>query len=213
MKTMNDKTKKVKRTIGKASAVSKKRKPAKVPTGKPVKAVRKKAVRKKAVAKKAVKTVRAPSRNIRLKKILVPTDFSERSQKALKYALQFAKQFKSEITLLHVVEVRFAGSEAGVVDLIQLESDLRESGKIQLEQLARNVASEMVKIRTEIRIGIPYMEITEMADEKKIDMLVVSTHGYTGLKHVFMGSTAERIIRHAPCPVLTVRLEEHEFID
>jgi nucleotide-binding universal stress UspA family protein len=208
MKTMNDKTKKVKRTIGKASAVSKKRKPAKVPTGKPVKAVR-----KKAVAKKAVKTVRAPSRNIRLKKMLVPTDFSERSQKALKYALQFAKQFKSEITLLHVVEVRFAGSEAGVVDLIQLESDLRESGKIQLEQLARNVASEMVKIRTEIRIGIPYMEITEMADEKKIDMLVVSTHGYTGLKHVFMGSTAERIIRHAPCPVLTVRLEEHEFID
>ena len=115
MKTMNDNTKKTKRTIGKASAVSKKRKTAKVPTGKPGKAVR-----KKVVAKKAKKTVRASSRNIKLKKILVPTDFSERSQKALKYALQFAKQFKSEITLLHVVEVRFAGSETGVIDLIQI---------------------------------------------------------------------------------------------
>ena len=79
--------------------------------------------------------------------------------------------------------------------------------------MAGNAALAKVKIRTEIRTGNPYMEITEMAGEKKIDMVVVSTHGYTGFKHVFMGSTAERIIRHAPCPVLTVRLEEHEFID
>ena len=63
------------------------------------------------------------------------------------------------------------------------------------------------------RIGRAFQEVTEFADEKNIDLLVISTHGYTGLKHVLMGSVAEQIVRYAPCPVLTVRLEEHDFVE
>jgi nucleotide-binding universal stress UspA family protein len=63
-----------------------------------------------------------------------------------------------------------------------------------------------------VRLGHPYQEITDAARELKVDLIVISTHGYTGLKHVLLGSTAERIVRHAPCPVLTVREKEQDFV-
>lgn len=69
-----------------------------------------------------------------------------------------------------------------------------------------------IEVSVEIRMGRPFSEITEVAAEMNVDVIILATHGYTGLKHVLLGSTAERVVRHAPCPVLTVRVPEHDFV-
>jgi len=134
-----------------------------------------------------------------LKDILVPIDFSDCSKKALRYAVPFAKQFGATITLLHVVHVNYsAGPEFGAIDFPLIEADLRKSAEKQLAELAATEIQQQAPAQTLVRIG---QEVAE-----------ISTHGRTGLKHVFMGSVAENVIRRATCPVLVVREQEHEFI-
>ena len=146
--------------------------------------------------------------SIAIKTILAPTDFSDRAGKSLKYALSFAKTYGAKLVLLHVVE---PVSYAGEYGYLSLENQAAEASK-ELEKLKATFSSE-IEIECVTRIGRAFQEVTEFADEKNIDMLVISTHGYTGLKHVLMGSVAEQIVRYAPCPVLTVRLEEHDFVE
>ena len=148
----------------------------------------------------------------RLKKILVPTDFSECSRKALQYALPFARQFGASITLLHVVQINYSGAEFAPVDYPLLERQMLETGEKQLGELGRITLPEDVLGHTVVRLGRPALEIAETAKKEEIDLIIMSTHGRTGLKHVFLGSTAENVVRHAPCPVLTVREHEHEFV-
>lgn len=148
----------------------------------------------------------------RMKKILVPVDFSDCSKKALQYAIPLARQHGAVLTLLHVVPPAYSAGEYGGIDYAQLEASMRVSGD---KELARLVAEEVrgeVSADSMVRVGPPVLEIIETAKTLPADVIVISTHGRTGLKHVLLGSVAERVVRHAPCPVLVVREIEHEFI-
>jgi nucleotide-binding universal stress UspA family protein len=150
-----------------------------------------------------------------LNKILVPIDFSAESQKALVYAAQFAEQFGASLTLAHVVEPVVPPSELGYsplgVPLMDVEVIRRDAQK-RLIALVRSRLQPPLRATCEVRVGQPFWEISKLAKERKIDLIVIATHGHTGLKHFFLGSTTEKVVRHAPCPVLTVRLREREFV-
>ena len=149
---------------------------------------------------------------VKLQSVLVPVDFSNTSLKALQYAVRFADQFGGRLTLLSVLET------AATPDFLNfplvMEPDVAmKAAKERLEsvvQRARIPARLIEKIL--VRHGTPFVEITEAARTLKVDLIILTTHGHTGLKHVLMGSTAERVVRHAPCPMLTVREKEHEFV-
>lgn len=148
----------------------------------------------------------------RLKKILVPIDFSDCSKKALQYAVPFAKQFNAALTLLYVVQVNYYVGEVGAVDMAALEKDMRSSGEKQLSRLAAEEVGPGVPCDTLVRSGRIVNEIVDAAKESGTDLILLSTHGHTGLKHILLGSVAENVVRHAPCPVLIVRPKEHEFL-
>lgn len=141
-----------------------------------------------------------------LKEILVPVDFSDCSRKALMYAIPFAKQFDATITVVHVAPY-FIQSPAIVVDDVQLLDECRKG----LDKLVHEL-SGLVKVRAAFRVGNITSKIVEVAQETHADLIIISTHGNSGLMHVFLGSTAEKVVRHAPCPVLVVREKEHEFV-
>jgi universal stress protein A len=147
----------------------------------------------------------------RIGTILVPIDFSDCSKKALQYAVPFAHQFNAAITLVHVVQVnRFSGVDFGAVDLPLLEAGAVKSAEEQLMALAKKEVP--VPVAASVRSGQPVQEIVAAARAIQADLIIISTHGRTGLKHVFLGSVAENVVRYAPCPVLVVREHEHEFI-
>jgi nucleotide-binding universal stress UspA family protein len=149
----------------------------------------------------------------KLTKILVPIDFSDCSKKALQYAVPFAKLFGAAITLLHVVHVSYVGGpEFGALDFPLAEADLRKSAEKQLAELAAREVRQQAAAETLVRTGQEVMEIVDAAKKLESDLIIISTHGRTGLKHVFMGSVAENVVRLAPCPVLVVREHEHEFV-
>jgi nucleotide-binding universal stress UspA family protein len=147
-----------------------------------------------------------------IKKILVPVDFSECSRKALQYAIPFARQFNAELTLVHVVQVNYYVGDFGTVDMALLETEMRKSAEKQLSDLAAREVGQELRSETVLRTGRIVSEIVEVAKQTKADIIIISTHGHTGLKHVLLGSVAENVVRHAPCPVLIVRQQEHDFI-
>lgn len=160
-------------------------------------------------------TLAAPvTQELHLKKILVPVDFSPPSQQALRYAHRLAKQFSAEVTLLYVVEETGIGSGfADVPSHLGYSDDqvsLAEKNLLALSASWQAVGSP--KIGSTIRTGLAAHEIVEAAKEFDTDLIVIATHGYTGWKHFCIGSTAERVVRTAPCPVFVVREKEHEFI-
>jgi nucleotide-binding universal stress UspA family protein len=149
---------------------------------------------------------------LKIKDILVPVDFSEPSLKALKYALAFAEQFGAKLFLLHVVEPVVVPDFASV-PMPMDNNRLATSAKARLEHLCKRRGLERRLVHKKlVRTGTPFREITDAARALKVDLIVIATHGYTGLAHAILGSTAERVVRHAPCPVLTVREKEHEFV-
>ncbi len=143
-----------------------------------------------------------------LKKILVPVDFSDCSNKALVYATALAKQFGAELTLMNVVQ-----SFPPPPEMISLETNAEaiEYGRKELEVL-RLTIGDAAPCEVLLRTGVPHAEITLAAKELGSDLIILSTHGHTGVSRVILGSTAERVVRHAPCPVLVVRQKEHEFL-
>jgi len=157
--------------------------------------------------------VREAGAAFHLRRILVPVDFTENSKKALQYAIPFAKQFGAALTLLYVVEIPYGTAEVGAVDLARLSEEMRASGRTHLENLVSELQVQSLVDEKLVQAGTPYHEITQAAQDHDIDLIIISTHGRTGLARVFLGSTAERVVRHAPCPVLVVREKEHEFID
>lgn len=151
---------------------------------------------------------------IQLKSILVPVDFSPPSEKALHYALSFADQFGASLVLLYVVEPAIYPVELGYipVDIETLYRTMDEGARERLRALAEKHIPRNLRTQIEVRIGQPHREIASAAKELNVDLIIIATHGHTGLKHTFLGSTAERVVRHAPCPVLTVREREHDFV-
>jgi len=146
-----------------------------------------------------------------LKSILVPTDFSRSSKKALRYAVALARKIGSQITLVHVAKPRPIDSE-GYPALLGCDPRiLRASaalGKVWKEQ---HVEPSLLR-NTVVREGTPHREIAEAARELSADLIVIATKGRRGLARVLLGSTTEKVVRFAPCPVLVVREEQREFI-
>jgi len=155
----------------------------------------------------------ADNRNFALKHILVPVDFSQCSLKALQYAVAFARQFKASITLLYVVQPYYLpGDFTGGLDYAALEKEIEENSARELASIAAKQVGKKAPWKVLLRMGRPVDQIIRLADELNADLIILATHGHTGLKHVVLGSTAENVVRHAPCPVLTVRVGEHEFL-
>ncbi len=151
---------------------------------------------------------------VSLKKILVPQDFSEYSLHALKYAVTFAELFKSELIILHIVEpiVYPADFSFGQVSIPAMEEEIRKHSEEQLNELVEREIPAGIKATPMIRVGKPFIEIVEVAKGENADLIVISSHGRTGMDHVLFGSTADKVVRKAPCPVLTIRPHEHEFV-
>lgn len=148
-----------------------------------------------------------------IKKVLVPVDFSECSRKALQYAVPLARQFGARIALVHVMPANyFVGSEFGPVDFPVPEVEWREGSERELQAIAAREVGEELAGGVFVRQGQPAHEIAACAAEWEADLIVLSTHGRTGLRHVLVGSVAENVVRYAPCPVLVVREHGHEFL-
>ena len=138
--------------------------------------------------------------------ILVPVDFSKESEKALAYAIPLARQFGARLTLLHAIEPIARPDFDGAFPLVLQNEKARKFCEGVLKQIVEKLEIEPALLeKTLVRYGRPFHEISEAARTLKADLIVIATHGYTGLKHTFLGSTAERVVRHAPCPVLVVR--------
>jgi len=146
---------------------------------------------------------------MKLKSILVPIDFSADSAKALTYAVPFAKQFNAKIILLHVTQVQFQATEFAYTPVE--EGRIMNCARDRMKSFATGRISPGIRVEMEVRGGVAFDEITKTARELDVDLIVINTHGYTGLRHILMGSTAERVVRHAPCPVFVVREREHDF--
>ena len=137
--------------------------------------------------------------------ILVPVDFSEPAREALDYAVAFASQFRARLVVLHVVEIPYVGSGLGEIELPPVDTEIRGSVTDHLAKIVAEHVSHGARHRDDFGGGQPWYEITKASRESDVDLIIIGTHGYTGLKHVLMGSTAERVVRHATCPVLVVR--------
>ena len=148
------------------------------------------------------------------KRILVPIDFSAHSKNALRYAIPFAKHFQAELVLVYVVEpaVYPADFSFGQVSLPDLEHELRERAKRELERLLEAEIRGQVAARTIVRTGKAFLEIISTAKEENTDLIIIATHGHTGVEHILFGSTAEKVVRKAPCPVLSLRPTEDESL-
>ncbi len=142
-----------------------------------------------------------------VKKILVPIDFSDFSINALRYAVNFAEHFKSKIILVYVVEpaVYPADFSMGQVSIPAMDVDMTNRAREELTKLAKSEFMGIVETEIIIKSGKPFVEIIETASEKDIDLIIIATHGHTGVEHLLFGSTAEKVVRKAPCPVLTLR--------
>ncbi len=140
-------------------------------------------------------------------KILVPIDFSNYSKNALRYTVNFSKKFNSKIFLVYVVEPVIYPSDfsMGQVTFPVTDTELNERAKEELESLAKEEIGQGIPVETIIRTGKPFVEINETARELDIDLIIIATHGHTGMEHLLFGSTAEKVVRKAPCPVLTLR--------
>lgn len=149
---------------------------------------------------------------IEIKTVLVPVDFSDCSRKAIDYAVAFARQFKAKLALVHVVQSYFPVPELGALDYALVEGQMRTAAEAELARLQKSAIPADIASSAAVVTGVSHREIVALAGKLEADLLVISTHGHTGLRHVLMGSTAEQVVRHAPCPVLVVREEEHEFL-
>jgi len=142
-----------------------------------------------------------------IKKILIPIDFSNYSKKALQYSISFAKRFNAELVLVYVIEPMIYPADLSMGQMVipQADVDLSEKSKNDLTELAKNEIGENLKFTVLIKTGKPFMEIIETAKEVDSDIIIMATHGHTGVEHLLFGSTAEKVVRKAPCPVLTIR--------
>ena len=149
---------------------------------------------------------------ISLKKILCPINHSDCSKEALKYAVSLAMKDEAKLLLLHVIDIRsFNEGLDAMSTQIPNEETLEQLRAKLLDCIPEEIRDDMDVEATVIQ-GIPFAEIISTAKKKEIDMIVIGSHGRTGLKHMMMGSVSEKVVRKAPCPVLTVRQPGHEFV-
>ena len=167
------------------------------------------------MAKCPVMTFRNDAKNLGIyHKILAPIDFSEHSKLALRYSLELARIYQSEITLLHVFEqpVHPSFYAAGKTSVFKINSDLKKRATDAMLIFRNEQGNEKIKTSYVLAEGAAYHEIVEHSKKGNFDLLVIAAHGLRGLQHFLIGSTTEKVIRHAEIPVLTVKLRERDFI-
>ena len=151
---------------------------------------------------------------IKFHRILLPTDFSANSRMAQAYACDFAEQHQAELHLLHVTQemVLVAADPLSGFTLPAANTDAARTGvERELKNFLDPAWTAKRRVVHAVRSGSPFVEVVRYAREHEIDLIVISTHGRTGLAHVLLGSAAENIVRTAPCPVLTVRPDDHKY--
>ena len=152
-----------------------------------------------------------------IKAILLPTDGSECSRKAMAYALSFAKQYGARIVALHVIDrrwedqTRVAFVEVGQELTQKIQKGYGEEAERILREVVEAAGVSGVPVETRVVTGIPFEDIVRIGKEVPVDLIVMGTHGRAGMSHLLLGSVAERVIRRAPCPVLTVRQEDRSL--
>jgi nucleotide-binding universal stress UspA family protein len=156
---------------------------------------------KKAQARRATRTG--------YRRILWPTDFSPLAKAALPHALRLAQEGGAELAVVHVLPstALFAAPEVSGQIWARLEQENRAAGMAELRRVTQQVKAKGPKLRIQsvLAQGVPFDQILRVAKRLRCDLIVIATHGRTGLRHILMGSVAENVVRRAPCPVLTVR--------
>lgn len=142
------------------------------------------------------------------KNILVPIDFSDYSKQSLKYALDFAAHFKAKLHLIYVVEpsVYPPDLSIGQITLPNINKEMTSRAEKELQKLIDQEMKNSVEIDKIVTVGKPFVEIIDAAKETDADLIIISTHGHSGIEHILFGSTAEKVVRKAPCPVLSLRM-------
>lgn len=151
-----------------------------------------------------------------IRRILYPTDFSEYSLAALPYAITLTLQNNAELYCLHVVELT---QEEYLVNEYMLplstphipEDDVLKAAGVRLERFVKENLSKIDKVTSKVLVGVPFVEIIRYAREQSIDLIVIGTHGHSALATMLLGSVAEKVIRKASCPVLSIRHPKHKF--
>jgi nucleotide-binding universal stress UspA family protein len=154
-----------------------------------------------------VRHIREEESTMEIRHLLVPVDFSAGSKQALDYAVGVARTCGAKLTLLHVVELPSYVTD-GHTPLhltMALRDDMQASAQRELARLLPEGSGAPVEIARRVVVGAPYQQILEAAAAERVDWIVMATHGRTGLSHLLIGSVAERVLRTAPCPVLTLR--------
>ncbi|MEO8400112.1 MAG: universal stress protein [Ignavibacteriaceae bacterium] len=142
-----------------------------------------------------------------IKKVLVPIDFSDYSKGALKYAIDFVKAFNAELILIYVVEpvIYPPDFSMGQIAMPAVDVEMDKRADEELDSLTKKEIPDDTKVKKIVKTGKPFVEIIETASEENVDLIIIATHGHTGVEHILFGSTAEKVVRKAPCPVLTLR--------
>ncbi len=149
--------------------------------------------------------LRAPkAAPLRLRRILLPTDFSPAANAVLPAAVQWCERFRAELHLVHVCAVDYYSPSLMVSPVVIPDSQIKKEARSHLQELAREHENRLHHVRIHVTQGRPYEEICRLARELEVDLIMTATRGRTGLKHLTLGSTAERVLRHAPCPVLAL---------
>jgi nucleotide-binding universal stress UspA family protein len=147
----------------------------------------------------------------RIKTIVVPVDFSSCSREGLRYAIAFANEFGAKIILLHATYLGYIYSSEGTAlyDIPGLQTAARKNAERKMRELVRSVNFGAVKFEKAFTDGSPVIDICTFAKDHDVDLIITSTHGFTGFKHVLIGSIAEQVVRRAPCSVLVVPSHPH----
>ena len=150
---------------------------------------------------------------MQIKTILFPTDFSQGARAAMDYAISLARDYKARLILLYVIQdisiaEWYIPSSISAADLVE---DMEKSAAREMEKWGTEAAAKIGAVDKAVVRGVPFVEIIRTAKEKNADMIVIGTHGRTGIDHMLFGSTAEKVVRKSPCPVLTVRMPGREF--
>ena len=142
-----------------------------------------------------------------ISKVLVPIDFSDYSKSALKYAVNFVKHFSAQLFLIYVVEpvIYPPDFSMGQIAIPSVDLEMDKRAIEELNKLAEQEIPAEIKVKSIVKTGKPFIEILETASEENVDLIIIATHGHTGVEHILFGSTAEKVVRKASCPVLTLR--------
>ena len=150
---------------------------------------------------------------VNIKNILCPIDYSVYSEMALKYAIEFAEKYQAKLYLVHVLDIRvYDINDPDLYNVNIVDEETINKLRERLLKCVNEDTKSKISVEAIIIQGVPFAEIIRTAKELKIDLIVLGTHGRTGLSHALMGSVAEKVVRKAPCPVLTIRHPEHDFI-